>query len=341
AKLRRSSEKEGWGLFLREVTHADHPPTLIEYPAWVKPIKTVFDLIKVVPGYFETDISLPFFLFLSLFFAMIVGDAGYGALFILATLAARRFTPLPGHVFWLLLVMSGSTVVWGLLTGNIFGLEALPAAFRPLQIEWLTGQDADRHLMLLCFVIGAVQLSLAHVWRFLLLLPGLTALAQLGWIMVTWSMFFLARRFVLLEQFPDFMYIVLGSGLVLIAAFMRPLRSIGRNWPEYVRLPLDLISSFVDLVSYIRLFAVGMATYAIAAAFNEMAAEVGSGGFFYGLLAACVIFFGHGLNILLATMGVLVHGVRLNTLEFAGHTGIQWSGRPFKPFVRSRTESQI
>ncbi|MCF8107095.1 MAG: hypothetical protein K9K64_16585, partial [Desulfohalobiaceae bacterium] len=70
AKLRRNSEKEGWGLFLREVKPDDQPPTLIEYPAWVKPVKTVFDLIKVVPGYFETDISVPFLLFLSLFFAM-------------------------------------------------------------------------------------------------------------------------------------------------------------------------------------------------------------------------------------------------------------------------------
>jgi V/A-type H+-transporting ATPase subunit I len=192
--------------------------------------------------------------------------------------------------------------------------------------------------MLLCFVIGAVQLSLAHVWRLLLLFPGRGALAQLGWIMVTWSMFFLAKRFVLLEPFPLFMYAVLAGGILLIALFMLPLSAIGRNWPEYVRLPLDLISSFVDLVSYIRLFAVGMATYAIASAFNDMAAGIGGESFVYGLLAAGVIFFGHSLNILLAGMGVLVHGVRLNTLEFAGHTGIQWSGRPFSPFARSRTK---
>ncbi len=333
SRLQRSAVEGGWGLSVREVESEDRPPTLLEHPAWVRPIKSVFELIGVVPGYFETDISLPFLLFLSLFFAMIVGDAGYGALFIGGTLLAGRFIRMPEHAFRLMLIMSGCTVVWGLMNGNLFGLQALPAMLQPVQVDWLSGENSDRHLMLLCFIIGGLQLTLAHTWRLVLLLPQVRALAQLGWIMVTWSMFFLARHLVLLEDFPEAMLFVFGGGLALIVFFMLPLSSIGRNWPEYVRLPLDLISSFVDLVSYIRLYAVGMATYAIASAFNSMAGEIGP-GIFAGLAAACVIFLGHGLNILLAGMGVLVHGVRLNTLEFAGHTGIQWTGTRFNPFAR-------
>ena len=334
SRLQRSAAEEGWGLSVRDVRPEDQPPTLLEHPAWVRPIKGIFELIGVVPGYFETDISLPFLLFLSLFFAMIVGDAGYGALFIGGTLLAGRFLRMPEHAFRLMLIMSGCTVVWGLLNGNLFGLQALPSVLEPVQLDWLSGSGSEEHLMLFCFIIGGLQLTLAHTWRLVLLLPQVRALAQLGWIMVTWSMFFLARRLVLLEDFPAVMLFVLVGGIVLIVLFMLPLQSIGRNWPEYVRLPLDLISSFVDLVSYIRLYAVGMATFAIAAAFNAMAADIGPSGFVSGLAAACVIFLGHGLNILLAGMGVLVHGVRLNTLEFAGHTGIQWTGTLFSPFAR-------
>jgi V/A-type H+-transporting ATPase subunit I len=336
-RLQQSVVEQGWGVVVREVRPEDQPPTLLEHPAWVRPIKAVFEMIGVVPGYFETDISLPFLLFLSLFFAMIVGDAGYGALFIGGTLLAGRFFRVPDHAFRLMLVMSGCTVVWGLLNGNLFGLQALPAVLEPLQLDWLSGPGSERHLMLLCFIIGAIQLTLAHTWRLVLLLPQVRALAQLGWILVTWTMFFLARRLVLLEEFPGVMLYCLAGGLILIVVFMLPLSSIGRNWPEYVRLPLDLISSFVDLVSYIRLYAVGMATFAIASAFNGMAATIGLDGVFSGLAAAGIIFLGHGLNILLAGMGVLVHGVRLNTLEFAGHTGIQWTGTLFSPFARRHT----
>jgi V/A-type H+-transporting ATPase subunit I len=335
-ELRDQAEINGWGLHVREARPEESPPTLLRQPSWVRPIRTVFELIGVVPGYNETDISTPFLLFLSLFFAMIVGDAGYGALFLGGSLLARRLAWLPGQAFRLLLIMSLSTIVWGLLIGNVFGLSELPAPLAGLSIEWLTGPDSDNHLMLLCFIIGAVQLTLAHVWRALLLLPDLRAVSQLGWILVTWTMFFAARSLVLLEPFPEEMLWALSAGAVLVVAFMLPLRSALANWSEYVRLPLDFISSFVDLVSYIRLFAVGSATYAIAAAFNDMAAQLGPGGFLTGLAAAGIIFFGHSLNILLAGMGVLVHGVRLNTLEFAGHTGIQWTGVPFDPFSQAR-----
>jgi len=331
--LRRKAADSGWGLYVRDVRKDESPPTLLRLPAWVRPIRSVFELIGVVPGYFETDISTPFLLFLSLFFAMIVGDAGYGALFVGGSLLARHFTSIPRQAFQLLLIMSLCTVVWGLLIGNIFGLPRLPAFMEPLGADWLTGPSSDRHLMLLCFIIGAAQLTLAHIWRLLLLLPELRFLAQLGWIMITWSMFFAARSLVLLEPFPGAMLWVLAAGIGLVVVFMLPLRSFAANWSEYVRLPLDLISSFVDLVSYIRLFAVGTATLAIAAAFNEMAVEVGFQGVLSGAAAAGIIFFGHTLNILLAGMGVLVHGVRLNTLEFAGHTGIQWTGTPYTPFA--------
>jgi V/A-type H+-transporting ATPase subunit I len=65
-----------------------------------------------------------------------------------------------------------------------------------------------------------------------------------------------------------------------------------------------------------------------------MAADFGPFGILSGLAAGLILLLGHTLNILLAAMGVLVHGVRLNTLEFAGHAGIQWTGTLYAPFSR-------
>jgi V/A-type H+-transporting ATPase subunit I len=99
-------------------------------------------------------------------------------------------------------------------------------------------------------------------------------------------------------------------------------------------LPLSLISGFSDIVSYVRLFAVGMATAAVAASFNNMILPDGVGemGFLGLVMAAIALLLGHGLNIALALMAVMVHGIRLNMLEFAGHLGVQFSGQAYKPF---------
>jgi V/A-type H+-transporting ATPase subunit I len=164
----------------------------------------------------------------------------------------------------------------------------------------------------------------------------LRALAELGWIATTWVMFFTARSMVLGFDFPAWGMGVFGAGVLLIAVFMTPFRSIKSEWFNHVMLPLDLIGNFVDVVSYVRLFAVGMATFAMASAFNAMGAGMAEEGSIGGTIAgALVIFLGHTLNILLAAMGVLVHGIRLNTLEFSGHLGLEWKGFPYRPFTRT------
>ena len=100
-------------------------------------------------------------------------------------------------------------------------------------------------------------------------------------------------------------------------------------------LPLNLVGSFVDVISYIRLYAVGTASFAIASTFNIMLAPMFD-GWLSGLLGALLLFLAHTVNIVLAVMGVMVHGIRLNTLEFASHLGLQWSGIPYRPWRRKR-----
>jgi V/A-type H+/Na+-transporting ATPase subunit I len=337
-RLAALARDRGWGLWLADVTHADDAPTLIRNPRWVRQISPLFSFLGVVPAYGQVDISVPFLLFFGLFFAMIVGDAGYGLLFLVLTEVARRRLPAASErVITLLRVLSVGTIVWGVLSGNYFGVQALPSALVALRLDWLTD---ERNVMALAFTIGVVHLTLAHAWNVVRFANSTRALVEVGWIATTWTMYFLARQLVLGDPFPSVAWVSLGVGVALIATFITPWHRLRQEWFTHAMLPLNLVSNFVDVVSYVRLFAVGAATFAVAESFNALAASVGLGGFVGGVVSALVLFFGHTLNVLLAAMGVLVHGVRLNTLEFAGHLGLSWTGHPYRPFARSSTEPE-
>jgi len=173
------------------------------------------------------------------------------------------------------------------------------------------------------------------------------ALEQFGWTLTTWFMFFLADDMVLKGHMLGYLGLSaettamlwrvlvysLVAGIVLIVLFMMPPREIKDGWFNLALLPLSLVSNFTDVVSYVRLYAVGTAGFAVANAFNNMI--FGGDKPWWGLLLGAVLaFLAHTLNILLSTMGVLVHGIRLNTLEFSNHKGISWSGSPYKPFAK-------
>jgi V/A-type H+-transporting ATPase subunit I len=107
---------------------------------------------------------------------------------------------------------------------------------------------------------------------------------------------------------------------------------------DFISIPmlvLDIVNSFTDVISYIRLFAVGMSGAAIAEAFNGMLSPLF--GSAVGVAGAALVLLGvHGLNIALAVMGVAVHAVRLNTLEFSNGLGLEWSGFAFSPFAKQK-----
>jgi V/A-type H+/Na+-transporting ATPase subunit I len=331
-RLRALAQQHGWGLWIADVLESDAAPTLIRNPRWVRPIEPLFSFLGVVPGYGQVDISVPFLVFFGIFFAMIVGDAGYGLLFLALTEVARRRLPASSQrVVTLLRVLSVGTIVWGVASGNYFGIAALPPVLEAVRLGWLT---EERNMIALAFTIGVIHLTLAHGWNVVRFINSTRALVELGWIATTWTMYFLARQLVLGDPFPDLAWVSLAVGVILIAGFITPWRRLRTEWFTHAMLPLNLVSNFVDVVSYVRLFAVGAATFAVAESFNALAASIGLGGVLGGLVSALVLFFGHTLNVLLAAMGVLVHGVRLNTLEFAGHLGMSWTGHPYRPFAR-------
>jgi len=174
-------------------------------------------------------------------------------------------------------------------------------------------------------------LSLAHAWRGVLKLPSLSALADAGWICVLWTAFFLARTLILSDPFPSWGIDLAGAGVALVVFFTNPQRNIFKAVAAGLgTVALSLMNNFTDVVSYVRLFAVGLATVAIAETTNTMAAGLGAGS---GAIIAGVIIagIGHALNIVLGPMSVLVHGVRLNVLEFSSHANVSWSGFAYEP----------
>jgi len=335
AALQQAAKANGWGLELSEPAADEMVPTLLKQPPWVKPINTLFDMIGVIPGYREIDISAVFLLFFSFFFAMIVGDAGYGVIFLgMTVFFSRKIKSAPRQLFVFLGIMSVTTIIWGILTSNWFGLdfELLPGFLQATRIPWLANEE---NLQNLCFLIGSVHLSIAHLWNMWLKRKSLQILGQFGWLLTTWTMFFLANQMVLGKEFPTVMWKVFVAGVALIFLFNIPFSKLKEQWVDMVMLPLNLVTNFVDVVSYIRLFAVGAASFAVANSFNEMLAPM-LGSAVTGILGAIFLFMAHGLNITLALMGVLVHGVRLNTLEYSNHMGLEWSGMPYQPFAETK-----
>lgn len=329
-RLRAAARDGGWGLVVSDPAPGDRPPTLLRLPGWVRPIEPLMRFIGILPGYEEVDISGMFLVFFSLFFAMLVGDAGYGLLFLGAALAARRRWPRP--LVRLMTSMSAATLLWGVLTGTWFGVQ--PAWL--WRVPWLADPENVKRL---CFMIAVTHLSLAHLWNILRTGWRPAALAQAGWLGVTWTMFFFANAMVLGAPFPRSMLPVFAVSVALIVVFMTPLRQLKTEWFNHVMLPLNIVGNFVDVVSYIRLYAVGTASFAVADSLNQMLAPM-LGSWRTALIGAVFLLLAHALNIALALMGVMVHGVRLNTLEFSGHMGLQWTGLPYRPFRRVRDERE-
>lgn len=330
-RLSNACRSNKWALAIDEPSADEQVPTLVRNPRWVSLISPVFKLIEIVPGYRELDISLWFLIFFSIFFGMLIGDAAYGGIyFILTFLAQKKWGAKvkDNSVFFLFYLLSFCAIIWGVLSGTFFGQAWLPASVKPLIPALRNGQNVQS----LCFLIGALHLSIAHLWRAVLKAPSPKALADLGWVSVLWGAFFLARTLILGFVFPDSAKWLIVSGACAVVIFTNPrwniLKGIGSGIGNLL---LNVVNNFTDIVSYIRLFAVGLATVAVADAFNSMALGIGFKGIISGIATSLILILGHTLNILLGPMSMLVHGVRLNVLEFCNHLDIKWSGFAYRP----------
>ena len=339
ADFKARVSKNGWAVLTRESAEGEEPPTLIEPPKAFRPMKALFEGLGIAPAYTEADVSVPFMCYFSLFFAMLVGDGAYGAIFLIGTLLMRR--KLPRSWFVLLLVFSLSAVAWGFLSNTWFGA-ALPFAENWPTVKWLA-DPSYKNIMLLCFTIGVSHLMLARIWNGVCRLPDSTAFAEFGWAGVLLFMYFVTNSLVgIFASIPSVMMWVFGVSLGLVFLFSVKPSQLKTNGITLGMLPLSIMSALGDIISYVRLFAVGLASAKVAANFNSMATGLLSGenslwvNAVMSVLMVLILVAGHGLNLAMAALSILVHAVRLNTLEFSNHKGVSWSGYAFKPFKKEK-----
>lgn len=330
--------ENGWGALLREPADGELPPTLIEPPKMFRPMKALFSGLGIAPAYTEADVSVPFMCYFSLFFAMLVGDGAYGAIFLAATLALRK--KLPKSWFILLTVFSSATVLWGLLSNTWFGAGIPWCADWPT-VKWLA--DPSYHnMMLLCFTIGVSHLMLARVWNGICRAPDSTCIAEFGWAGILLFMYLVTNSIVgIFPGIPQWGFWVLGVSVVAVFGFSLKPSELKTRGAELGMLPLNIMSALGDIISYVRLFAVGLASVKVAENFNSMATGLLSSDNALWLNAlmcvamVAILIVGHTLNLAMAGLSILVHAVRLNTLEFSNHKGVSWSGYAFNPFKKN------
>ena len=329
----------------------EHIPTKVKYNKVSGLIKPVFDILGILPGYREQDISLWFFLFFTLFFAMIIGDGGYGVLILLGTIVLHVKQKKITNVTFLLYVLSIATVIWGALTGTWFGMESamkvpilkamvFPSIATYPEYFGLTANDSQNAIMKFSFSIGAVQMALGSILAIKKKLPAkdLSWVADAGWTIAVIAMYLLALNLVIHEDIdlkPVFTLIGIAFVLVVLFGGMSPDKSFGDGLKAglggaFTQF-LNTISCFGNVMSYIRLFAVGMAGVAISQSFNGIAAGMHGPMMIVGVV---VVLVGHALNIVMCFLSVVVHGVRLNVLEFSGQAGLEWTGIPYEPFKK-------
>ena len=330
--------ENGWGALLREPADGELPPTLIEPPKMFRPMKALFSGLGIAPAYTEADVSVPFMCYFSIFFAMLVGDGAYGAIFLAATLALRK--KLPKSWFILLTVFSSATVFWGLLSNTWFGAGIPWCADWPT-VKWLA--DPSYHnMMLLCFTIGVSHLMLARVWNGICRAPDSTCIAEFGWAGILLFMYLVTNSIVgIFPGIPQWGFWVLGVSVVAVFGFSVKPSELKTRGAELGMLPLNIMSALGDIISYVRLFAVGLASVKVAENFNSMATGLLSSDNALWLNAlmcvamVAILIVGHTLNLAMAGLSILVHAVRLNTLEFSNHKGVSWSGYAFNPFKKN------
>lgn len=348
-QIKSLASDKGWGIVIKEPDENDDVPTLTDNPKWIKIIQPVFNMLGIVPGYNEFDISSLFLIFLSIFFAMIIGDAGYGFIFLsIAVFANIKQKGKNKEPIILLFVLSISTIIWGTLTGTWFGSETLANLqfFKLFRVEaiYSFNENSGELIKKMTFIIGTIHLSIARLKKFLREFPALKSFGQIGWWSIVIGLYYLVLNIVLNPQDYPFTSIHMGllfGGISLVIIFEEQdqrsnfFKGLLKGLLSLPLKFLDGVGAFSDIISYIRLFAVGLATVEIAKSFNLMAEKMSTGT--TGLiLAIFVLIVGHSLNIAMSALSVIVHGVRLKMLEFSGHLGMEWKGHNYEPFKKSK-----
>ncbi len=334
--LETFASKHGLALTLDKPTADDRPPTLLRNRETFSAGEDLVGFYQI-PGYGTWDPSAVFFLSFTVFFAMILADVGYGVLLGFLLLAnwkrlgrsatGRRSRTLGAS-------LAGGTILYGATVGSYFGMGP-PEGTALALVQVLDLSDYET-MMRLSVYVGFGHIVLAHA---LMSWSGHSLaerLRPLGWIAAMAGGLLLWMG----QHQPGVVTLVVGLALVIWFSRPRPIRSVA----DVVLRTLQGIGAlagttqiFGDVLSYMRLFALGLASASLAITFNDLASDLASAVEGVGLLfAILIILLGHAINFALAVMGGVVHGLRLNFMEF-----LRWSvteeGYPFRAFAKRET----
>ncbi len=372
----KGAKSHQWAYIAQAPGDEDNVPTKLKNNKFVSLIYPLTDFLGTVPGYHEYDISGWFLLFFTVFFGMIFGDGGYGALVTAFTLIFVLKSVFTGKkvapVLNLVLLLGVATMVWGAVTCTWFGLlpEQLPQWIVGLSVAPLSNACTDQwlpfwtndpssgtlttanNLQIFCFTLALLQLCVAHLKGIARFITDkdyrLKAIGEFGSFIELVGMYWIVLSMVVNDKvFPmiggdvyglpwgTISVGMVGAGFALSFVFSNYEGSVVKSVLESVKniisVLLGVVNVFSDIVSYIRLWAVGLAGAAISNTVNTMAGPLAGRAVLFGAFVLLLVF-GHGLNMILNLLSVIVHGVRLNTLEFSNHLGMSWSGFKYEPF---------
>ena len=325
-----------------EATVEDAPPIKLKNNWFVRQFELLTDMYGR-PGYNEFDPTPYISVFFMLFFAMCMGDAGYGLLLVVIGLLLRKAKGL-GGIAPLVVILGTATFLTGIVMHTFFGVDisVLPWVPSWLKAVMVTGTIAGFEAqMVLSLAIGVVHLCLAMVvktvyatrnrgflgslgvWGWTLLIVGgviVAAVALFGLVppaVTRWTVIALG--------------VLSALGIFLFNDIRRsPLKNIGSGLWETYNTVTGLLG---DVLSYLRLYALGLAGGMLGKAFNDIAVmTLGDGSPGPGWLAfALILIIGHALNLAMCCLGAFVHPLRLNFLEFFKNSGYEGKGKAYTP----------
>jgi V/A-type H+-transporting ATPase subunit I len=320
----------------------DNPPVLLENPPRLSAGEDLVAFFQL-PGYRDWDPSAVVFLSFALFFAMILSDAGYATTLVIGlaffwkrmgkTASGKRMRTLAGS-------LAAVSVLYGVLVGSYFGVAPAEGSLLGF-LKILDINDFDS-MMKLSVVVGGAHVALANLLVAWNRRHSWVALAPVGWLVIVAS----GLGVLLLgvdSRFASGAWWAVGAGGVCILLFgsERPLRRVtdlGLRLFDGLKSIMRISGAFGDVLSYLRLFALGLSSASLAVTFNQLAVQAMDTpgiGLLFGL---AILLGGHVLNIILAMISGVVHGLRLNLIEFY-NWGVSGEGDAFRAFRKKETLS--
>lgn len=305
--------------------------------AWFEPICKLY----MLPKYGELDLT-PFFApFFMVFFGLCLGDVGYGLFLLLLVTGYRMFAknigPTMKPILSLVQVLAISTMVFGLLTGGFFG-------FSLYDLDWPIAQKVKNAVSLdnnqmfqLSLILGVIQILFGMILKIVnqtIQFGFKYAIETLGWVILFLSILF-AMIFPSIMPFGSTTHlIIMGVAVLMIYLYNSPGKNIFVNlglglWNTY-NMATGLLG---DILSYVRLFALGLSGGILASVFNSLAAGLAPDNIIAGPIVMVLIFvIGHAINIFMNVLGAIVHPMRLTFVEFFKNAGYEGGGKEYKPF---------